>query len=143
MIRKATRFDKIELIKMLSQFNEEFLPEYKEFFKPETVDKLLTNIIAGAGIALIEEGKGLILGIMTPCLYDESIYVLSEVAWYAKPEYRSTTLGYRLFKAYIEESDRLMLEKRIKASILNKLHNSPDIHYQKYGFKKMQESWVK
>ena len=143
MIRKATRFDKTELIEMLEQFNKEFLPEYTEFFKKETVDKLLNIIIAGAGIALIEEGKGMALGAMTPCLYDENIFILSEVAWYAKPEYRNTSVGYRLFKAYIDESNKLMFENRIKASIINKLHNSPDIHYQKHGFKKVQESWIK
>lgn len=143
MIRKATRFDKKELIEMLNQFNKEYLPEYTEFFKEETVDKLLTNIIAGAGIALIEEGKGMILGVITPNLYDESINVLTEMAWYAKPEYRNTTVGYRLYKSYMQESDRLKQENRIKASIICKLYNSPDIKYQKHGFKKLQESWIK
>jgi L-amino acid N-acyltransferase YncA len=143
MIRKATRFDKIELIEMLNQFGNEFLPKYVKYFKPKTVDKLLTSIIAGAGIALIEEGKGLIVGVMCPCLYDENLFILNEVAWYAKPEYRSTTVGYRLFKTYIDEANKMIEEKRIIACIMNKLHNSPDIHYEKYGFKKSQESWIK
>ena len=143
MIRKATRFDKPELIEMLKQFNSEFLPEFSSFFNNDSVDKLLTNIIAGAGIALIEENKGLILGVITPCLYDNSINVLSELAWYAKTEYRNTSLGYRLYKSYIDESNQLLEKDRIKASIICKLPNSPNINYQKHGFKKLQESWVK
>lgn len=143
MIRKATKFDKIELIEMLNQFGEEFLPDYVQYFKSETVDKVLNSIIAGAGIALIEEGKGLIIGAMCPCLYDENLFVLNEMAWYAKPKYRNTSIGYRLFKTYINEANKMIEEKRIIACIMNKLHNSPEIHYKKYGFKKAQESWIK
>ena len=142
MIRKATRFDKTELIEMLNQFGNEFLPEYIKYFRTETVDKLLTSIIAGGGIAFIEEGKGLIIGAMCPCLYDEKLFVLNEIAWYAKPEYRNTSIGYRLFKSYIAESNKMIEEKRIIASVMNRLHNSPEIHYEKYGFKKSQESWI-
>lgn len=143
MVRSATRFDKPEIIAMLGQFCNEFVPEYKHYFEEESTDKLLTNIIAGAGIALIAEGKGIIIGALTPCIYNQSINVLSEVAWYAKPEYRNTTVGYRLLKAYMDETDKLFKDNRIVASVMNKLPSSPDLNYEKYGFKKMQESWVK
>ena len=143
MIRKATKYDKKELINMLCEFNKEYLPEFTEFFKEESVDKVLTSIIAGAGIALIEEGKGLILGVISPCLYDNNVNVLTELAWYAKPEYRNTTLGYRLYKEYINEANILKEQNRVAAIIICKLHNSPNINYQKHGFKKLQESWVK
>ena len=143
MIRKATRYDKKQLIDMLVEFNKEYLPDYTQFFKEECVDKLLTSIIAGAGVAFIEENKGLIIGVISPCVYDNGINLLSELAWYVKPEYRNTTLGYKLFKTYINESEELIKQNRIKASIISKLHNSPNINYSRYGFKKLQESWVR
>ena len=83
------------------------------------------------------------MGVISPCTYDNSILILSELAWYVKPKYRNTSLGFRLFKEYLNESDSLKENNRIKASIFCKLHNGVDVKYQKYGFEKLQESWVK
>jgi predicted GNAT family N-acyltransferase len=143
MIRKATRFDKTELIEMLIQFGNEFLPELMQYANVDYADKLLTNIIAGAGFIFIEQGKGMIIGSLAPYYYNDKVLALSENAWYVKPEFRNTTVGYRLFKAYLEEADKLKKENRIQIISVGKLHNSPDIHYQKYGFRKMQESYIK
>jgi N-acetylglutamate synthase-like GNAT family acetyltransferase len=143
MIRKATRFDKKDLMQMLLEFNQEYLPEYTNYYNEVCIDKQLTSIIAGAGIALIEEGKGFIIGVISPCFYDEKIFVLSEMAWFVRKEYRNTSVGYRLFKSYLDESKELKEANRIHVEVISKLHNSPDIHYQKYGFKKLQESWMK
>jgi len=143
MIRKATIHDKKEIIELLTQFGNEFLPDLMKYASSGYVEKVLTGIIAGAGFIFIEQGKGMIIGAISQYSFNEKILVLSEMAWYVKPEFRTTTVGYKLFKAYLLEADKLVKENRVQIVFVSKLHNSPDINYQKYGFKKMQESWIK
>jgi GNAT superfamily N-acetyltransferase len=64
------------------------------------------------------------------------------LAWYVKPEYRNTTIGYRLLKAYVEYGKQLKAQNRIKMFTITKMVTSPDIKYGKFGFTKLDENWV-
>ena len=144
MIRQATKFDKTEIIEMMKQFRQEAdLPEYIGEENEEYWNLLLDTILVGKGVVFLEEGKGLLMALIHPTIWNNKIHTMQELAWYVKPEFRHTTVGYRLLKAYIEYGDELKEDGRIKFFSVSKMDTSPDIKYQKFGFRKKDENWIK
>jgi N-acetylglutamate synthase-like GNAT family acetyltransferase len=144
MIRQATKFDKTEIIEMMKQFRQEAdLPEYMGEENEEYWNLLLDTILVGKGVVFLEEGKGLLMALIHPTIWNNKINTMQELAWYVKPEFRHTTVGYRLLKAYIEYGNELKEDGRIKFFSVSKMNTSPDIKYQKFGFRKKDENWIK
>jgi len=144
MIRQATKFDKTEIINMMKQFRSEAdLPEYVDAENEEYWNLLLDTILVGKGVVFLEEGKGLLMALIHPTIWDNRINTMQELAWYVKPEFRNTTVGYRLLKSYIEYGDELKEDGRIKFFSVSKMDTSPNVKYQKFGFRKKDENWIK
>jgi N-acetylglutamate synthase-like GNAT family acetyltransferase len=142
-MRQANKFDKPEIIAMLRAFrNESNIEQYQKIENEEYIGQLLDSIFAGRGIAFIEEGKGIIIGIIVPCIWDNTIYVMHELAWWVKPEHRNGSAGSRLLLAYIRHCKELKEQKRIELFTLSKLAKSPDFDYSRLGFKKTDENWM-
>ena len=143
MIRQATKYDKTEIIEMMKLFRDEadFL-ELKKINNEPYWNQLLDNIFAGQGVVFLEEGKGLIMGLVMPTIWCNKTYAMHELAWYVKPEQRNTTIGYRLFITYLNYAKKLKQENRIKYFTITKLDVSPNLKYEKYGFRKKDENWI-
>ena len=143
MIRTATKYDKTQIIEMMQLFRaESHIEQYKDLDNVEYWNQLLDNILAGQGIIYIEDNVGLIMGLIVPTIWCNKTLALHELAWYVKPEYRNTTTGYRLLKAYVEYGKQLKAQNRIKMFTITKMVTSPDIKYGKFGFAKLDENWV-
>lgn len=143
MIRQANKFDKQDIISLMLEFkNESDIQELREINNPEYWDRLLNTILAGAGIIFIEPGKGLIMGLISHSAWCDKTLQLYELAWYVKPEYRNTSLGYRLLKSYVDYGNELKQSGRIKFFTIAKMVTSPDIKYDRFGFKKLDENWI-
>lgn len=143
MIRQANKFDKQDIISLMLEFkNESDIQELREINNPEYWDRLLNTILAGAGIIFIEPGKGLIMGLISHSVWCDKTLQLYELAWYVKPEYRNTSLGYRLLKSYVDYGNELKQLGRIKFFSIAKMVTSPDIKYDRFGFKKLDENWI-
>jgi hypothetical protein len=143
MIRTATKYDKTQIIEMMQLFRaESHIEQYKDLDNVEYWNQLLDNIFAGQGIIYIEDNVGLIMGLIVPTIWCNKTLVLHELAWYVKPEYRNTTTGYRLLKAYVEYGKQLKAQDRIKMFTITKMVTSPDIKYDRFGFTKIDENWV-
>jgi len=142
MIREATKHDKKQIIDLIRLIRNESEIEELQFENEEQWNRLLDTMLAGAGIIYIEDGKGLIMGLITPSVWCDKSLILHEVMWFVKKEYRKSTIGYRLFDAYVKYGKKLKNEKRIKYFVMGKLPTSPNIKYEKYGFKKTDESWI-
>lgn len=143
MIREANKFDKPAIIEMMKQFRDE--SGFDPYFYPTDecyFSKLLDNLLSGAGIVLVSEDKGLLMGAILPTIWDSKIYALHELAWYVRPEFRKTSIGYRLFNEYVKYGKALKESKRIQYFTISKLDVSPDFDYSKYGFKKKDENWI-
>ena len=145
MIRQATKFDKTEIIKIMKQFRlEADLPEYVSAENEQYWNLLLDTILAGKGVIFIEEGKGLLMAMIHPTIWDNTVLTMQELAWYVKPEFRNSTIGYRLLKSYIEYGNELKEDGRIKFFSISKMDTSPDIKYQNLGLgKKMRIGYSK
>ncbi len=143
MIRKATKYDKTEIIKMMQLFRAEAdIEQYRHLDNVVYWNKLLDSILAGQGIIFLEEGKGLIMALITHTAWCDRTFQMYELAWYVKPEYRNTTVGYRLLKEYIDYGKQLKEQGRIKFFSIAKMVSSPNIKYDKFGFNKLDETWI-
>lgn len=143
MIRKATKYDKIQIIEMMKLFRAESnIEQFQQIDNEPYWNKLLDNILAGAGVVFIEEGKGLIMALISHTAWCDKTYQMYELAWYVKPEFRNTTVGYRLLKTYVDYGKQLKAEGRIKLFSIAKMVTSPDVKYNKFGFGKLDENWI-
>jgi hypothetical protein len=143
MIRQATKYDKTQVIQMMQLFRAESnIEQYKDLDNVEYWNRLLDSILSGQGVIYIEEDVGLIMGVVMPTIWCDKTLVLNELAWYVKPQYRNTTVGYRLLKAYVEYGKELKRSGRIKMFTIAKMVTSPDIKYGRFGFSKLDEIWI-
>jgi Acetyltransferase (GNAT) family len=143
MIRQATKHDKTQVIQMMQLFRaESHIEQYKDLDNVEYWNRLLDSILAGQGIIYIEDGVGLIMGVVMPTIWCDKTLVLNELAWYVKPKHRNTTVGYRLLKAYVDYGKQLKQEGRIKMFTIAKMVTSPDLKYGRFGFSKLDEIWI-
>jgi len=145
MIRQANKFDKPQIIEMLRMFrNESPIQQYKDLENAEYINRLLDSIIAGKGVIFIADGIGMIIGIISPTIWDDTALALHELAWYVKPECRSTSalVGYRLLRTYLDYAKQLKDDGKIKLYTLTKMSTSPDMKYEKFGFSKIEENWM-
>jgi GNAT superfamily N-acetyltransferase len=118
------------------------IEHYKHLDNVVYWNKLLDNIIAGQGVVFLEQGKGLLMAIITHTAWCDRTFQMYELAWYVKPEYRNTTIGYRLLKKYIDYGKQLKEQGRIKFFSIAKMISSPNIKYDKFGFNKLDETWI-
>ena len=143
MIRHATKYDKTEIIQMMMEFRAEAdFPEIMGIENEEYWNALLDSIIAGQGVVFLEEGKGLLMAMVLPTIWCNKTFVMHELAWYVRPQYRVTTTGFRLFSAYIKHAKQLKEQGRIKYFTMTKLDTSPSLKYEKHGFRKKDENWI-
>lgn len=143
MIRQATKYDKTEIIALMKLFRAESkIEQYKGLDNESYWNRLLDTILAGAGVIYIEEGKGLIMGLICPTIWCDKTFYMQELAWYVKPEFRHTTIGYKLLKKYVEHGQKLKEEGRIAMFCIAKMVTSPDIKYDRFGFSKLDENWM-
>ena len=143
MIRQATKYDKTQIIDMLKMFRDEAEIDYVKQLKDETyINRVLDMIFAGAGVVFVDDNKGFIMGLITHTAWCDKTNQMYELAWYVKPEFRNTSIGYRLLKSYIDYGKQLKEQGRIKLFTIAKMVTSPDIKYDKFGFTKMDETWV-
>lgn len=143
MIRQANKYDKTEIVEMMRCFRQEsHIEQYRNIENEGYWNELLDSIFAGRGVVYIEEGKGLIMGLIAPVIWSNRHYALHELAWWVKPEYRNGTTGYKLLKAYIEYGKKLKEEGRVILFTLSKLPSTPDLDYAKLGFAKVDENWM-
>lgn len=143
MIREANRHDRDQLIELLKEFRDS--ADFPEIGKNNNVDymiRLLDSIFAGMGKILYQEGKGFLMCIVMPTIWDDQVFALHELAWYVRPEYRRGSTAYRLFDAYIQYGKELKAAGRINYFTMTKLDVSPDLDYGRYGFRKKDENWI-
>ena len=66
MIREATKHDKAQIIEMMKLFRAESkIEQFQEIDNEPYWNRLLDSILAGMGIIYIEDGKGLIMALIT------------------------------------------------------------------------------
>lgn len=139
MIRQATRYDIPKLLKLIEQYCYEAPIEIlkaKEHHSVAHVENLLFQMIVGKGFVLVDdEFKGAIGGIITPNVWCPEVMELHELFWYVKPEYRNGIIGGKLLIKFDDMAQNMMQTGRIQLVHISKMPSSPNIKYEKLGFK--------
>jgi len=148
MIRQANKFDIPAIIEMLKNYrNQAPIDVLKYADNEEYITGLLSEITAGSGFVFIAEKDGVAVGMLIaakiPNIWNPVAIQCSEVAYWVEPEHRGGTAAYRLIMAYVSECEELMRRGSIQMFTVSKMANSPDLKYSKFGFQKLEETWVK
>ena len=145
-IRDANQFDIPAMLNMLREYRENTPLDFlREADNVEHITKILTELIAGRGIALVAETNkidGMLLAGISPSAWSPKHLVMTEMAYWVNPEARGGSAAYRLIAEYVERGKSLKEQKRISAFFISKMINSPDLNYSRFGFTKLEEFWV-
>lgn len=145
-VRKATKFDIPDLLAMLYLYKDETPLQFLESaFEEAYLTFLLSEIIAGKGVALIAEKDkpiGMLIAAIAPSKWQPSKSLLMELAYWVNHDQRGGTAGYRLLKEYQAQGLELKTNKRIENFLISKMSTSPDLKFNKFGFTKLEEYWV-
>lgn len=147
MIRRATKYDIPILLEMVKQFAKEFpseLARQKEWLDESHIATLLYTMIAGRGFVLIDDGnRGFLAAIIAPNTWFPKLCELCELAWWVKPEYRNTTIGGKLWITFDQEAELMKAQQRIHYIKTSLTADSPNINYEKRGYKRTEIAYVK
>ncbi len=145
--RLATKHDLPRVIEMLKHFRDQTPIDLMRGVNDEAyITRLYTVLINGGGVIVLAEEQdkiaGMCIGMIDGTIWDPKLYVMRELVYWVEPEYRGGTAGYKLLKRYSDEADLLLDQERIKMYTISKLANSPNLDYGRFGFRKVEETWV-
>jgi GNAT superfamily N-acetyltransferase len=146
MIRLATKWDRDAVVGMLNHYKLQSPIEFQRVADDSQAYTIFDNIYAGAGVCFVSEDKGVVNGFLmavrNPNVWDPLHYALQELAYWVEPEHRGGTAGYKLLKTYRDYCADLLAEQKITYYTVTKMSNSPDLKYDKFGFEKLEETWM-
>lgn len=148
MIRQANKFDMEAIVRMLKAYRDKAPAQFlRDSSNQEHIEKLITNILAGAGFILLaikdEDPVGMVVAAQHPNIWNPEVTQVSEIAFWVDEEHRGGKSAHRLLHAYIQQCEEWKQENRIQFFSLSKMVNSPDLSYEKFGFEKLEETWIK
>lgn len=145
-IRQATKYDIESIIEMLKHFRDcAPTTQLRESNDENYVIGILSAILGGLGaIFVADKGKlvGMLISVKSNNLWNPRVMELHEIAYWVEPEYRHTSAGYRLLKAYCDHATEMKQQGLISSYTMSKMVNSPDLKYNRFGFNKLEEKWV-
>ena len=148
MIRQANKFDIVDIVQMLKKYRlaapTKFLQEAND---QEHIERLLAHLLAGAGFVLLaiknEKPVGMVMAARHANIWNPLAMQISEIAFWVDEEHRGGRTAHRLLHAYIEQCEQLKQSNNIQFFTLSKMSNSPHLSYDRFGFEKLEETWIK
>jgi N-acetylglutamate synthase-like GNAT family acetyltransferase len=146
-IRQATVADTDGIIAMLQRYKQASPLEFHKKSTEETARHILDVIFSkNYGVVLVAEDpahelQGMLIAIKNVNIWDKNLYCLNELAYWVNPEARNTSAGYRLLKSYQDIAEFMKRGGEIAYYTISKMVTSPDLNYERFGFKKLEEMW--
>jgi GNAT superfamily N-acetyltransferase len=147
-VRLANKFDVNDILRMLANFRQHVQlpgtvlgnPDYDYF------NKLYHHIIIGGGLGVVAEDNnevvGMLLGIKDQNILNLDEVILREMIFWVEPNYQKTRAGYKMLKYYIDEAEKLRDQNIIKVYTMTNTENLAHINYERFGFKKIEETYA-
>lgn len=146
-IRLADKWDIEDIIELLKHYQSE--TPWKRLNKCSDADyvkNIMYHIISGSGVIFLAEKEtdivGLIIGVKNVSVWDPTLITMNEMAFWVEPEHRGTSAGYKLIKSYVDYCSNLKEKNLIEAFTISKMINSPELKYDRFGFNKLEETWL-
>lgn len=147
MIRQATKYDIPKITEMMREYaNEAPVETLKDPINQneQYFSQLIYELISGKGFVLVDnELNGMLIALITQNVWCPKVIELKELAWWVKPEHRKGTLGGKLWLEFNKISEELLDSGRINIVCSTVMVNSPDINYEKRGYKKLETTYFK
>jgi hypothetical protein len=144
IIRPANKFDLPYFVHIAKKVQDmSFIPDDKKVIDTH-MNVLFNTILHGGGIALIAESEqpiGIVVGTINENLWVPQMYMLTQVLLYVDEEWRHTKAGYKLLKAYNEETEKLINDGRIEMSVIHAAEPLHDIDFSRFGYKMSEKIW--
>jgi hypothetical protein len=119
------------------------------YHNPQYNDRGVRNYLAQVlsnGCIIVGEADGHIQGMLLAQVCSDPwlphIKTLKELAWWVEPEYRNTTLGYKLLKKYVETGKHMQSTGIINNFVLTNMTTSPDFDLGKRGWRAIETNYV-
>jgi len=145
-IRQANKFDYPHIIEMLKHFRDQSpIQVLSTASNEEYVSKLINAILHGRGVILLAEKTqpiGMLMAVIDQNIWDPDVLIMKELVYWVEPEHRGSTAGYRLLNEYNKLAKNMVDNDRIKFYTMSKLTKSPDLDYNRFGYDKIEETWV-
>jgi hypothetical protein len=110
----------------------------------ETAMRILTTILVGGGMALVSEKDnkltGMLLAVKSPFLWDQSHYIMNEIAYWVEPEHRGSTAGYRLLKEYVKCCEDMRNQDKISNYTMSQMEGQ-SLDYTRFGMRPIEHTW--
>ena len=109
------------------------------------VQNFLTMILK-SGTIIVGEVDGVIQGMLIAGVDNNPwlphVKTLKELAWWVEPEYRNTSLGYRILKEYIRVGKLGREVGAISNFTITTLMESPIRDLERFGWKPIEKNYV-
>ena len=144
-IRPLQRCDYRPVTEMLEQFGQETgIREMTTPYDPNHINQILirAEFSQASWVAVNDqEIMGFILAHRYQDFWLPKITRMRELAWWVKPQYRGGTAAARLFRSYVESCELLRVTGRISSYTISKMSSSPDIDYERRGFRHCESTY--
>ena len=147
MIRLATRYDiprLLEIVEAYAYENPIKVLGRTQNHDPVYVEQLLFSIILGKGFIYIDKGlRGAIIAVKQQNVWCPKVRELHELLWWVEPEYRNSTIGGRLWKAFDRTGTEMLNSGDVDLIMTSVSSHGPLIDYTKRGYEAVGASFVK
>ena len=147
MIRHATIQDYNRIMEMMINFanSSPYEPLQRPQYDSMYIKRLLDAFIK-TGVILVAEKddviQGMLIAQIIPDVWLPYVKTLRELAWWVEPDYRHSTMGYRLLKKYQDIGRKLQEKGVIAGFTLTNMEISPDFDLEKRGWQKAETNYV-
>jgi N-acetylglutamate synthase-like GNAT family acetyltransferase len=148
MIRSAGYKDTKVIVELLQHFLSEtaYSQGQAAANNVEHLSKIAWATLQNGNIWLAEaDGKsvGLLAAIREQNMWSPKSVQMREICWFVLPEYRSGTIGGRLFKTYCETADSLLESGKIDGYFTTKMSTTDNIDLSRRGFRLTEQTFIK
>jgi hypothetical protein len=90
-----------------------------------------------------DEPVGILAAIIEPNMWIPEIRQMREIVWFIRSEYRSTTLGGKLWLKYQEKAEMLLKSGQISGYFTTKMTTTDPINLERRGFRLTEMTYLK
>jgi N-acetylglutamate synthase-like GNAT family acetyltransferase len=144
-MRYATKYDMPHLLEMMKEYAKEAgVKALQEKQNEDQVKNLFDQMMNGRGFVLVDDNlRGFLAAYISRNFWNRYIRELHEVAWWVMPEYRSTSVGGRLWLRFNQLAQNLLDQKKIDIVCTSLMPSSPEIDYTKYNYRPLQATFFR
>lgn len=146
-ISNLTRWDFREVFECMRLARDEIDTEDMDMGDDyEQICKILSLIVAGAGVGILHrtDGKidGFFLALVTPCLWNPRRHTLNEILWWVAAPVRKTRRAYKLLNEYFKQAETMIQQGRITHYTITRHNGGAGVDYSRFNMRPIETVWA-